>query len=151
MKKLLVPVILTALFYGCAPKQEAAQCTPNFQGNGMNIRMTMLRTNDNGTVAYSIKLCGDAKPSPTVYSIYGAAVTETGINNPVGQVRAKSVERSSHSGAQFEVDFRDYDKKFFVFQDQATSTGYALDTRNEMVSGDLSMADYAGGSASDRQ
>ncbi len=114
----------------------------------MNVRMTMLRTNSDGSVAYSVKLCGDSKPSPTVYSIYGVAVNESSVSNPATQVRLQNIDQSSHSGSQFEVNFRDFDRYFFVYQDNPTSTGYALDTRNELIRGDLSMADYAGGTAS---
>jgi hypothetical protein len=138
-------LVLLSLLYGCAPKTEATKCVSNFQGSGMDVRMTRVRTNSDGSQAYSIQLCGDAKPSPTVFTVYGLAANETSITDPGARYRLRHIEGSSHSGAQFEVDFRSYDVSFVIYQDAVTSTGYVLDTTNELIRGNLAQAEYAGG------
>jgi hypothetical protein len=143
-QKLTFALALT-LIYGCAPKSDESPCIPNFQGSGMALRVEKLRDNQDGTSStYLFKLCEDAKPHPTVFSVYGIAAGASTVTNPTSSVRAPSVRNSSYSGAQFEVDFRSFDLKFVVHQDMPTSTGYVYDTSVEMVRGELSQAIFAG-------
>lgn len=113
----------------------------------MDVRVVRVRTNSDGTPAYSIQLCGDSKPSPTVFTVYGLAANESSVSDTNARYRLQHVEGSSHSGAIFEVSFRSYDVSFIIYQDGQTSTGYTFNTTNELVRGDLSQAEYAGGLA----
>ncbi|HEX4922807.1 MAG TPA: hypothetical protein VFV50_01935 [Bdellovibrionales bacterium] len=149
MKHFIYAAAALAVMNACAPKPDQAACTPNFVGSGMSIRMEYLRENSDGSGAYSIKLCEDANPNSIVFSVYGVSALETAVTNPVTAVRLQSALESSHSGAQFEVNFRNGDHKFFIFQDRPLgANSYALDTTRQLVSGELSQATYAGGSGS---
>lgn len=149
MKHILYVAAALAALSSCAPSPDKAACTPNFVGSGMSIRMEYLRDNSDGSAAYSIKLCEDAKQNPVTFSVYGVSTIEASVTNPATNVRLQTAQESSHSGAQFEVNFRNGDYKFFVYQDRPIgANAYALDTTNLLVSGELSQATYAGGSGS---
>ncbi len=139
MKKLLLALLLVTV-NSCAPKQESAPCAADFQGSGMAIKMEFKRKNSDGSDAYLVQLCGDSKPSPIVYTVYGATSAEAAISNPASAFRLQHIQDSSHSGAQFEVNFKSNDNWFAIYQDRVTSAGYAYDTTNELVRGNLDQA-----------
>jgi hypothetical protein len=145
MKFTFIALSIFFVCTGCGEQTNKVACTPNFEGGGMSIKMQYLRDNSDGSSAYSIQMCNDSRPPGVTFSVYGGSAAETMISNPTSSVRLQRVKDSAYSGAQFEVNFKGFDTWFVIYLDRPSAGTYILDTTNEMVRGDLSLATYAGG------